>query len=294
MALPIISYGAGTKEFKIPGYTWNSQWQPTLGSPTVNTDTVRVTPKEIPVEVFDYRNAVALEFNEQLAMAKAMAQNVGSGMKYDAYAGTFAAIATKFIALGKSYQLFLDEMAWNGRATSKFALGANGVSLATTDDIATYSFADAVPGVTTFTGGSTDAVTRRKILAFGVSATSTNSDGLFVPNVLFIDLKTFNELIADTAPNLDTNVLQYLINNNIYDAIIPVPAWNVGADYANKVTLIAAYVDPQVMFFNNALPMIQTGVAMTGDAVEMKYRTQNSGMTIVNKLGLIRCQGNRT
>jgi hypothetical protein len=173
-------------------------------------------------------------------------------------------------------------------------LGANGVSLTTTNDIATYSFADAVPGVTTFTGGSTDAVTRRKILAFGVSATSTNSDGLFVPNVLFIDLKTFNELIADTAPNLDTNVLQYLINNNIYDAIIPVPAWNVGADYDNKVTLIAAYVDPQVMFFNNALPMIQTGVAMTGDAVEMKYRTQNSGMTIVNKLGLIRCQGNRT
>lgn len=293
MAMPIISYGAGDRKFKIPSYKWESKWLPTEGSPSVNTDTTRVIPSEESVDIRDYRNSINLEFNEQLQMAKAMASNQGNGTKFDAYAGTFAEIAVKQIALGKSYQLSLDELAWNGRIHESFALGAHGTSLSTTDNINTYTFANAVPGVTKFKGSGVDANGRRKILSFGAAAVTANSSGLFTPNALYVDLTTFTELIYDTQPNMDTNPLQFMINNNIYDAIIPVPAWNIGPEYANKVTIVAAYVDPQVFFMNNALPMVQTGVAMAGDNVQMKYRMRSSGVTIVNKLAMVRCQGDR-
>lgn len=294
MAQPIISYGAGDKEFKIPAYNWESEWIPTEGSPTTNTKPVRVLPVEESVLIKDYRNSINLEFNEQLQMAKAMAGNVGNNLKFDAYAGTFGEIAVKYVALGKSYLLSLDELAWNGRINDNYAIGKHGTALSTTSEINTFSFGDVVTGTTTFKGEGVDANIRRQILSFGAGAVTSTSGGMYTANVLYLDLKTFSQLIYDTMPTMDTNPLQFMVNNNIYDAIIPVPAWNQGSEYDNKVTMIAAYVDPQVFFFNNALPMVQTGVALAGDNIQMKYRMRLSGVTIANKLAMVRCQGNRT
>tara|TARA_R110001632_G_scaffold63751_1_gene152064 strand:- start:203 stop:1441 length:1239 start_codon:yes stop_codon:yes gene_type:complete len=289
MALPMISYGAGKKDFNIPGYDWNSTWQRTAGSPTVGTPNVNVIPKTVKANIHDYSNSIELHFDEQLAMAETMAKKQSGGYSYDPFAGTFAAIPVKFIALSKSYQLAIDELAWNGRLNEDSALGEDGLSLTADADIPSFTYANIVPAANASLAANT-ANTVRQILAGGQQTVASQSKGNFTANVLYIDLSTYSSLIAKTDSTLDTNPLQYLILNDIYDAIIPVPAWNAKG-HEGKSTFMAAFVDPQVMFFNNALPMVQTGVGLAGDAIQMKYRFRSSGMTVVNSLAIARCVG---
>lgn len=294
MALPIVSINSAGKDIQVQSFAWNSRFATVIDYETSGVPQVQISPSSARAPIYDLVENLIITWNEAQAVAQAMASQQGS-LKYDQYVGTFGQIAAKYMALQKGYLLALDNIAWTGSDT----IGGTQNYTAIISNDGTNS-TNGVPFVTatSILGSSAPAtwnaatVSQKSMMLAGVAANvSLNSQGSYYANVLFVDLQTYLDSGIMSNEYKDTSPLGWVLNNKAVDAIIPVAAWN--QQFPTKVTMFACFLDPQVLFFNLARPLVQTGVELQYAATLFGYRFRCGGITIVNALGTTQFQMDR-